>query len=42
MVPTALASKSRNTPYAGRTVHGKVRHTVLAGQTVVVDGSATR
>jgi len=42
VVPTALASKSRNTPYAGRTVHGKVRHTVLAGQTVVVDGSATR
>ena len=42
VVPTALASKSRNTPYAGRTVRGKVRHTVLAGQAVVVDGSATR
>ncbi|MEY4338974.1 MAG: dihydroorotase [Actinomycetota bacterium] len=42
VVPTALASKSRNTPYAGRTVRGKVRHTVLAGETVVVDGSATR
>ena len=40
--PAKLASKSRNTPYAGRTVRGKVRHTVLAGKPVVVDGSATR
>ena len=42
VVPTELASKSRNTPYAGRTVRGRVRHTVLAGQAVVVNGSATR
>jgi dihydroorotase len=42
VVPSALASKSRNTPFAGRTLRGKVRHTVLAGQTVVLDGSATR
>ena len=40
--PQHLASKSRNTPYAGRTVRGRVRHTVLAGQAVVVNGSATR
>jgi dihydroorotase len=37
-----LASLSRNTPYAGRSVRGKVRHTVLAGFATVVDGEATR
>jgi dihydroorotase len=37
-----LASKSRNTPYAGRTVRGKVRHTVLEGAAVVVGGTAQR
>ncbi len=37
-----LASKSRNTPYAGRTLRGKVRHTVLAGSAVVIDGVAQR
>jgi dihydroorotase len=37
-----LASKSRNTPYAGRSVRGKVRHTVFAGTPVVVDGEALR
>jgi dihydroorotase len=42
VVPTALASKSRNTPYAGRIVRGKVRHTVFEGDPVVVDGIATR
>ncbi|MFZ4719822.1 MAG: dihydroorotase [Ilumatobacteraceae bacterium] len=42
VVPAQLASKSRNTPYAGRTLRGKVRHTVFAGQAVVVDGAATR
>ena len=31
VVPANLASKSRNTPYAGRTVRGKVRHTVFDG-----------
>jgi len=35
-----LASKSRNTPYAGRTVRGKVRHTVFRGAAVVIDGAA--
>ena len=38
----ALASKSRNTPYAGRMVRGKVRHTVLDGALTVLDGEAQR
>ncbi|MEO6123341.1 MAG: dihydroorotase [Ilumatobacteraceae bacterium] len=37
-----LASKSRNTPYAGRSVRGKVRHTIFRGAPVVVDGVAQR
>lgn len=37
-----LASKSRNTPYAGREVRGKVRHTVFRGVPVVIDGVAQR
>ncbi|MFM8267404.1 MAG: dihydroorotase [Ilumatobacteraceae bacterium] len=40
--PHTLASRSRNTPYAGRTLRGRVRHTVFAGDPVVVDGVATR
>jgi dihydroorotase len=40
--PTALASRSRNTPYGGRTLTGRVRHTVLRGEPVVIDGEATR
>ncbi len=42
VVANELASKSRNTPYAGRVLRGKVRHTVLAGTAVVVDGVAQR
>jgi dihydroorotase len=42
VVPAKLASKSRNTPYAGRTMRGKVRHTLLAGSLVVIDGVAQR
>ncbi|MEY2415075.1 MAG: dihydroorotase [Ilumatobacteraceae bacterium] len=42
VVPAALASKSRNTPYAGRTVRGKVLHTLLAGTPVVRNGQAVR
>jgi dihydroorotase len=38
----ALASRSRNTPYAGRKLTGKVRHTVLRGEPVVIDGAAQR
>ena len=40
--PSLLASKSRNTPYAGRTMRGKVRHTIFNGDAVVVDGTAQR
>jgi dihydroorotase len=40
--PTRLASRSRNTPYAGRKLTGRVRHTVLRGEPVVVDGIAQR
>jgi dihydroorotase len=37
-----LASRSRNTPYDGMTLTGRVRHTVLAGDAVVVDAEAQR
>ncbi|MGH9095443.1 MAG: dihydroorotase [Acidimicrobiales bacterium] len=37
-----LASRSRNTPYAGRRLNGRVRHTVLRGEPVVIDGEAQR
>lgn len=40
--PERLASRSRNTPYAGRKLTGRVRHTVLRGEPVVVDGEAQR
>ena len=40
--PTQLASRSRNTPYAGRTLAGAVRHTVLRGEPVVIDAVAQR
>jgi dihydroorotase len=36
------ASRSRNTPYAGRRLIGKVRHTVFAGEVVVRDGAPQR
>jgi dihydroorotase len=40
--PSALASRSRNTPYAGRKLTGRVRHTVCFGEPVVVEGEAQR
>ena len=40
--PAALASRSRNTPYVGRDLRGRVRHTVFRGAPVVRDGVATR
>ena len=40
--PAALASRSRNTPFAGRTLTGQVRHTLLHGEPVVIDGEAQR
>ena len=40
--PTQLASRSRNTPYAGMTLPGRVVATFLRGQPTVLDGKATR
>jgi dihydroorotase len=40
VVPARLASKSRNTPYVGVALRGRVVHTILAGRLVVLDGSA--
>lgn len=37
--PSALASKSKNTPFAGRTLKGKVVHTMLRGRFTVRGGS---
>ncbi len=39
---TRLASRSTNSPYAGHKLRGRVRHTVLHGEPVVVDGEALR
>jgi dihydroorotase len=39
---SALASRSINTPFHGREVRGKVRHTIYDGDAVVIDGEATR
>ncbi|HEX4869052.1 MAG TPA: dihydroorotase [Acidimicrobiales bacterium] len=40
--PSAMASRSRNTPYAGRQLQGKVRHTLLRGEPVVLDEEPQR
>jgi len=40
--PERLASRARNTPYAGRTLTGRARHTVVRGEAVVVGGEAQR
>jgi len=37
-----LASRSRNTPYHGRKLTGRARHTILRGEPVVIDGVAQR
>ncbi len=39
ITPTALASKSRNTPYAGMELPGRVVHTLYAGTPTVLDGA---
>lgn len=38
VVPAALASKSRNTPFAGRKLRGKVVHTLYRGRFTVREG----
>ena len=40
--PAALASRSRNTPYAGMRLTGRVRHTLFRGEPVVLDARAER
>ncbi len=40
--PNASASRSRNTPFAGHVLRGRVRHTIFRGTTVVRDGMAMR
>jgi len=40
--PVRLASRSRNTPWAGRAMTGQVRHTLFRGEPVVVDAEAQR
>lgn len=40
--PTQLASKSVNTPFVGRSLRGKVRHTIFEGAVVVNEGVAQR
>jgi dihydroorotase len=42
VVPDALASRSRNTPYAGWELTGRARHTILRGEPVVIDMEPTR
>lgn len=42
VVPAELASKSRNTPFVGVPLRGKVRHTILQGSATVIDGKATK
>ena len=40
--PQNFASRSHNSPFAGNTLTGRVRHTIYRGEPVVVDGQATR
>jgi dihydroorotase len=40
--PARLASRSRNTPWAGRDLTGAVRHTIFRGEAVVVDAEVQR
>ncbi|MBV9659597.1 MAG: dihydroorotase [Acidimicrobiales bacterium] len=40
--PASSASRSRNNPYSGRKLTGRVRHTILRGKPVVVNGEPQR
>jgi dihydroorotase len=42
VAPAKLASRSHNTPFTGRQLRGRVRHTIHGGVATVVDGVATR
>ncbi|MEZ5342287.1 MAG: hypothetical protein R2706_12800 [Acidimicrobiales bacterium] len=40
--PSALASNAVNTPYAGRELTGKTKHTIYRGTPTVIEGKVTR
>ena len=40
--PAELASRSRNTPYAGTTLPGRIVATFLRGEPTVLDGKAVK
>jgi dihydroorotase len=42
VVPGQLASKSRNTPFVGVALTGRVKHTIFNGEVVVLDGVAQK
>ncbi len=42
VIPGQLASKSRNTPFVGVPLTGRVKHTVFNGEVVVLDGVAQK
>jgi dihydroorotase len=42
VIPAQLASKSRNTPFVGVPLRGRVKHTILGGVVTVENGIATR
>jgi dihydroorotase len=42
VVPAKLSSRSHNTPFVGRQLRGRVRHTIHDGIATVADGVATR
>jgi dihydroorotase len=42
VIPAKLASGSHNTPFSGRQLRGRVRHTILDGSSTVIDGVAVR
>ena len=42
VVPAQLSSRSHNTPYVGVALRGRVRHTLLGGDVVVLGGKVTR
>ena len=42
VVPARLASKSRNTPYVGLPLRGRILHTIFQGNLVVRNAAAQR
>jgi dihydroorotase len=42
VTPAKLSSRSHNTPFVGRPLRGRVRHTILDGVATVIDGVASR